>query len=317
MKQQKCLSERRQSWITVQTQPLTENGDYDIEQEEYPVPPESVTDGEVIPEQTEEETIPVGVSESPEDIEPEEETTESPTSDTESEPLTTEHGFDPIVPDKIPDWEEIPIYERYSSFSLGKGKRYFNGGKEISSEYLGEKLCTLDFSGTDLKLNIERETTGEIYLIDGIADECALAVRYEGTEGYYISINNDYKTESIGDMINDLNLTETLNFGKVYDYNNNVSYEVDDEVIWDILLGDTSIENYNLYDYEYEHNEPPIQIEIEIPLLKIESKDFGITDYGFLRTDLLGIDARFFIGFDAYDEFVEYISENCTPLPIE
>ncbi len=287
------------------TQPLTENGDYDIEQETYPVPPEPVTDADVIPE-------------GPEDFVPEEETTESPTLDAEAEPVTTEFATDSTDPEELPDWEDIPIYQRFSNFKTDSGRYYYlKDGTEIAAENSGEKLYTLNFKATDLKLNIERETTGDVYLIDGIAEECALAVRFEGTEEYYISVNNSYKTESIGDMINDLNLTETLSFGKVYDYNNNVSYEVDDEVIWEMLLGDTSVENYNLYQYEYEQEQPPIQIEFEISLLNISGTDFGINDFGFLRTDLLGIDARFFIGWDAYEDFVEYISQNYTPQPIE
>ncbi|MBQ8740979.1 MAG: hypothetical protein IJY79_05475, partial [Clostridia bacterium] len=119
---------------------------------------------------------------------------------------------------KVTPWDELSITDQYSELDFD-GIRYSSRKAQISVDMLLDKIGDYITHGTDMINDIKYTKNAEVYPVKDISDECAVAVKLESTEEYYIYVNSNYRPETLGDFIADLNLKELLSFGTVsYNY---------------------------------------------------------------------------------------------------
>lgn len=216
------------------------------------------------------------------------------------ESVTAPYFVDLTTPMKYPEIKRDGII--YSTMS-----------NELSADSLGEFLFTTEMLGYDSHNDITYTVNAEIYSIKDILDICAVAAKIDGESEYYVYVNSEYTPETLGDMINDLNLRENLSFGKAYsDYTadrvfTSRTYEdFDDSAVWDMILSDTGVKNIS-YDRYYDKI---VGISVDIPLLGFRNISLGVTKDGYLITNIMHTQKCFFIGVDKAEAFGEYLEAN-------
>ena len=187
---------------------------------------------------------------------------------------------------------------------------------EISPEKVGKALFSGNMTGYDIYEDKTYITEGTAYEINNINRKCAVAVKIGNEDKYYVYINAEYTPETLRDMIDDLNLGETLTFGNAYsDRYENEPYrtyisrtyeDFSDSIVWDMLLDDTDIKNVS-YD---RYSEKIIHLSVNIPLLGYKNIHMGVTKDGYIITNILNTQKCFFIGSEKAEAFGKYIEEN-------
>ena len=150
----------------------------------------------------------------------------------------------------------------------------------------------------------------EIREAAGMNPECAVAIRMADGEGFQLYINPWYSFDTLGDLIEDLNLRENLTFGAVYD-DQSVYTLPDPDAVWDLLLSDPTLVNMG----SGSGSEAAASMSID---LEMEPSDFlngtlAVTENGYLHTNLFQTAKTFYIGEDAARTFFEFVRENGVP----
>ena len=224
----------------------------------------------------------------------------------------------------LPRWEERGISEQYSSLPYG-GEEYGGTAARLEEGQTDGLLGSAVLSGQDYYTDEIHTAQGGVYRIRGIAAACAVAVRFEGDEegemegtedgGYYVYRNSAYRPETLGQLIHDLNLRETLSFGPAW-YNAEkadgswaqIAFpDLPDEEVWERLLSDPALPNV------WSDQTPFINamsISVNIPLLGYENISLGVTADGYLTTNILDTGKAFCIGEEAARSFIDYVLEN-------
>ncbi len=216
----------------------------------------------------------------------------------------------------IPQWKDQTMLSRYPTL-LFNGRSY-SGSGEITGAVIEDAVCSETLYGWDVYTETKYQIQATVYPIEGISDECALALQFEGSDSLYVYRNSAYRPDTLGDLIEDLNLRETLSFGSIY-YNGQKRYgkpitvefvDPDPAAIWELLLSDSSL--VNLYDKNY--TTPLISdmaISINAPLLGHTNISLSVTRTGYMYTNLLDSAKIFFIGEEKAEAFIQYIQANC------
>lgn len=224
----------------------------------------------------------------------------------------------------IPRWEDKTITERYPGFSFD-GKQYSVKSEALDAGDTGEKAGEVILYGYDIYEDREYTIKAELYDIEGILGECALAVRYEGTDDYYPGVNSEYVPETLGDLINALSLKENLVFHKIYysywmdeevkdgNYRTDVYVLPEPQVIWDMLLSETQSANQGDAHYDI----PLMEIGIDVKKIGAYNISLAVNEDGYLQTNIMDTAKSFYIGKDKADEFVQYVRQYGTMEPLE
>lgn len=200
---------------------------------------------------------------------------------------------------EIPHWDTLPIYNQYSCVEWNEST-YNSHKAELPQERIGELLGETTATGFDhyADMNGEdgiKQISARIYAITKISTECAIAVQYEDTDTWYAFSNSEYRPETLGQFIEDLNMKEEVVFDTIHysffntfqDYISVCFENVDNQLIWDMLLSDgTAKEVYN----ESELHEQPkriMGISVDIPLLGIENISLSVQEGGYIKTNIL------------------------------
>ena len=214
----------------------------------------------------------------------------------------------------VPRWEEQGNSARFGEFEVGE-IRYTTRDVALEAALVGEKLGSAIARGYDIYTDTEHEIGLDYFAIQGISSECALAACFEGDEGYYVYVNTWYRPETLEDFINDLNLRENLTFG---DFHASYYYEdrrleqvtfhdPDDNIVWEMLLSDTSLENV-WEDAEWYIS--VMSILADDPVLG-RTSSIWITEEGYLCTNILNSGKAFYIGEEKVAEFIYYVVMHC------
>lgn len=215
----------------------------------------------------------------------------------------------------IKKWYEMGISEQFSEFDLNNNK-YSTNVCEIAHEHIGNIIDEVTLAGYDIYEDKTYTANAVAYEIKDISSQCAVAIQFEGRTDYYVYKNSWYRPKTLGEFIDILNLGETISFGKVYysyfDKNNDnhrIEFEdIDDKVVWDILLTDKTLQN----QHEDKHWHISLMgISVDIPLLGYENISLAVTEDGYLTTNILDTGKCFYLGEDKVQEFVDYVIDNC------
>lgn len=216
----------------------------------------------------------------------------------------------------VPTWEYRSITGKYNSLEF-LGNEYFSFSTQIGSDKIGENLGTAILSGYDDRNQIEHNINSTIYKIKDIPEKYIVAVQFENDNNYYEYINFYYQPETLGELIEDLNMKETIVFGSVlYEYSyidsqNNYHKEdiefpdVNDEIIWQMLFDDLNVrtENNNLKPHK-------CIMTISAKLSDYRNMSFDLAEDGYITTKLFVSNKTFYIGEDKVKKFLNYVLEN-------
>ena len=211
-------------------------------------------------------------------------------------------------------WNEMTDEERYTLLEYG-GESYDSRLSAVPQEFLGEKAGSAQAVGYNL-FNDKKHTLGcEVFAIDGIDQNCAVAVKYDGQENAYAFVNAYYRPQTLGQFIDDLSLEENLVFGDIYcNYFENGEYVsmkytgADGGVIWNMLLSDRTAANvYSDNDWY----DVKMDIGVDVPLLGYKNISLGVTEDGYIVTNILDTGKAFYIGKDKTEAFIKYVESEC------
>ncbi|WP_024860449.1 hypothetical protein [Ruminococcus flavefaciens] len=83
-------------------------------------------------------------------------------------------------------WLQLPINEKYCyAYIYGYDSVYVNLYM-ISPEYAGERIDSADMLSGQMIGGQQMQCSADVYSVNGIADASAVAVKFEGNEGYYL-----------------------------------------------------------------------------------------------------------------------------------
>ena len=222
----------------------------------------------------------------------------------------------------IPHWEEMEIYQQYSSVEFSDRHYYVRAGV-IEPEQLGNDLGTITAHGHDEYAEIsgkdaERFHPATLREINGISPVCAVAVCYEGEDTFYAAVNSYYRPETLGQFIDDLNLNNTLPFGGVYyeffkdsGEDTTVLFEnVDSSKIWELLLSDENAVNEHS-DFDFNQAKELLSISVDVPLLGYKNISIALYEDGYLTTNILDTGKKFYVGVENAQSFFHYVIDEC------
>ena len=135
------------------------------------------------------------------------------------------------------DWVDFAIsYNEYeNSYRSCRSNR-------ISDEKIDEFLGDINLNGIN-EFNFEEvSASGKIYKIANIAVDCALAVKYDTDGEYHLFRNINYRPETLGQMISDMNLKDELII--VSARIDEQTYAIDNEKVWEYILSENNAQNY-------------------------------------------------------------------------
>lgn len=218
---------------------------------------------------------------------------------------------------EVPSWDDMTVTQKFPYLSFN-GYEYSTADKVIHEESIGKKLTSATLTGKDVYTGKTYAINADIYEITDISKNCAVSLKFEGYDELYVCRNSGYRPETLGQFIDDLNLKNTLTFGKAYatiqkDKNSYAQTEysgLDGEKVWEMLLSDRELKNVENYD-SMNFGKELISVSINIELLGYENISLAVTGDGYLTTNILGTGKAFFIGKEKAGNFAEYVRENC------
>lgn len=213
-----------------------------------------------------------------------------------------------------PKWDDRITSDKFPEVMLGEIP-YASQRTEIAAENIGSFLSDAVMSGYDIYEDKTYTINAKIYSLKNISTDCAVAVKIGDEDKYYVYINVWYTPETLGDLIDDIDMKNTVSFGKAYkdytDYDKKefvsvVFADFDDSIVWNMILSDTGIKNI-----EYDRfKEMLISVSVDIPLLGYKNISLGVTKDGYIVTNIMSTQKCFFIGTEKAEAFEAYISEN-------
>lgn len=212
---------------------------------------------------------------------------------------------------QIPHWEDMIDCQRYASFIRG-GIEYSTQLIYIHPENVGEKLGEVTARGYDAYSDTVKTIPAELFAISGISEDAALCIRFKGGDSKaYGYTNTLYRAATLGDLVSDLNLTETLTANGVYDMRDRsgkiTQYEnVPVSLLLAILTANTDAKNVA------DEVEPDRDFEVSasVDLVGCHYHAIAFSEDGYLWTNLLGSAQVFYVGTDTVRDFIETVTEH-------
>lgn len=210
----------------------------------------------------------------------------------------------------IPDWSDLEVQRKFQIITYNNTEYSTTNINVLElidgDSCVGNYLCATTSTGYSIYENGKEYTINcEIYALNNISTECAVAVKFEGYEGFYSYKNQMYYPETLGNLINDLNLRENLEMNHIY-YNGNYYTLPDMSVVWELLLSDTWVKNSGEANYGIEQ----IGLSVNVKVLGHMNISLSINEEGYLITNILDTGKSFYIGKDKVNEFIKYVQEN-------
>lgn len=264
----------------------------------------------------------------------------TPASNADGNPITQAYTNE-AAPAPPVDWNTLPVYEQYSSLKFD-GTAYtcamylqaplidiggvVNGTVGVAcgsaTKYtdadLGTKLGSMTASAS---VDGKNHTIGcTVYAVRNISPDCLIAVKFDGSNGYYSYANKNYCPATLGDLINDLDLHKTLVVANQFSYGtdkdgNYVSmlYTVPDtSIVWTTLLNNTGAKNVWSDADADTLRSGLMSVSVSLPVAGEQGLAFSVDDAGYLTTNLLGFGKRFYIGKDNVQAFMNYVLKDGT-----
>lgn len=208
-------------------------------------------------------------------------------------------------------WKSLEINQQYNTVHCNS-VRYYNNNMTLNKSEAGEIIASAEATGTDPFNNKSYTKKVSVYKLKKFSEKVAVAVKFEESDKYYIYVNHFCEFETLGEIIDDLNLNENMKITAGYYREEDISlikYEkIDSSVILEKLFDDTELKKLS------EPNEillSDFSFEIEIsPFSPSVRHMISVTKSGYILVDVFHTQQIFFIGEEEAENFIDYVMEN-------
>ena len=216
----------------------------------------------------------------------------------------------PVTPTDIPDYSEP-----YRSFKADNSEiLYTRVSGTVSESAVYELIGTQKLA--EQTENGEISCDAELFSLKNISPSALLSVRYENTVDFVLYQNQDYKPDTLGVFIGDYGI-ETYGVFDSAEYSDftegyqlRIYQNLDSEKIIDFLLESSDAEYCSYSDLSPVQVNPKINIICDISSIVPLKSGFGISEEGYLTTNLTGGGITFDIGKEKAVNIINYITAN-------
>ena len=199
------------------------------------------------------------------------------------------------------------LRENFSTLAITDNEiKYRMYLKSVEPKDIGGKIKELTLIPTVPKEQFPRTVNAQVYEIKKISSECAVAVKFEGLSEYRLYRNVYYVPETVGEMLDKLNLYENMSFGIAYVGIEHTQYEFDTDMIWKMLLSDRDA--HAVRDFALSGND--IDITVNVPIIGKTGISFLVSRKGYIRTNIIDYGVCFYVGEEKTQAFFDYVLEN-------
>lgn len=215
----------------------------------------------------------------------------------------------PVLP-----WDLKSDIEKYSSiFFQGITYDVFSTLNEpLDIDYIDTLLVEdVSVKGYDIYEEEEHTDLVDVYSIKKIDAQCSIAVYFKTSKLYYSFNNTSYKFNTLGEMIDKLNLKEYLvNTDFVLNQNGvRTTFLNSKEIFWTHIFNDENLRNSSLSNSgNYTNSILSCGVDI-VPLGEINIS-VGLNEKGYIQTNILASAKTFYIGKMKVNEIIDYVKNN-------
>ena len=222
-------------------------------------------------------------------------------------------------------WNCRDFYNQYTEISLNgatyRSRSFYYGG-EVYANQIGEKISDTEVRGYDELASITNDEgiyhtiQCEVFEIVGVDSSRIVAVKYEGYDGYYAFMNDEYDMpETIGDLIDRLDLTNNIKLNSFY-YDSDGDrrdehYALNDEAsnqLWEIIKKYSSAPSVS--DDIANWSESRLSFALDSSALGVYNLSFSFKEDGYLTTNVENYGYTYNLGREAIDEIVNFAIKN-------
>ena len=242
-------------------------------------------------------------------------TTQGPTS-SNTEPSRTEQPTQATTDEVYiePKWNEKTLPTQFMEFDLN-GIYYNTKNHIIEGYHIGGILGTVTMEGQDVYEDKIHSINAEVFSINGISTNCAVAVKFNGYNSYYVYTNRCYSPATLGELVDALDLNNTISFGTL-SLEDDRTYVTDyDRAIIAELLNE-----YRDCEIRFDSNyhRKLFSVSTNVDMLGISNKSLAVTEDGYIKTNIMEWAYTFYIGEDKAKEIadrlgIDNIERDTTP----
>ncbi|MBO6303373.1 MAG: hypothetical protein J6N15_13140 [Ruminiclostridium sp.] len=216
-------------------------------------------------------------------------------------------------------WNDMPAYDKYREFTHEgmsyRGFRLKDGTGIVPEKNVGEKLYDVTMSTIETFSEKEFRINAEVFAINNISTEYAVAVKYEGTDEYCSFRRGDCcPPANIGELIDAFDLTETVSFGDIFIPGKNVGNEYYTykpiplnyhmtQTMLELLQECRDIPSDDNEDANFSHQ--LFSITTSVPSAGIDYKSIWFTEDGYMMTNIMEYAFCFNIGTERVQRLAE------------
>jgi len=213
----------------------------------------------------------------------------------------------------IPKWNERTLPTQFMEFELN-GIGYNTKDHIIEGSYIGGFLGTVTMEGQDIYEDKIHSINAEVFSICDISTECAVAVKFNGYDNYYVYINREYSPATLGELVDSLKLNDTISFGALTPDDRTLVTDYDRAVLTELL--DEYRDCATLFDYT--GHRKLFSVSANVDMLGISNKSLAVTEDGYITTNIMEWGYAFYIGEDKAKEIadrlgIDNIERDTTP----
>lgn len=147
----------------------------------------------------------------------------------------------------------------------------------------------------------------DIFTIEGISREAMIALRYEENDTYIFFRNPNYNVNTFGELADSFAFNKYVSFKSAEYHNGDTIYGFDEEAVKKILSENNDAIAVDFHSLLLDE----LYIKIILTCEFADNKSFlfglGISQNGYLTTNLTGREMAFYIGEDKADELIKLI----------
>ena len=213
----------------------------------------------------------------------------------------------------IPKWNERTLPTQFMEFELN-GIGYNTKDHIIEGSYIGGFLGAVTMEGQDIYEDKIHSINAEVFSINGISTNCAVAVKFNGYDNYYVYINREYNPATLGELVDSLKLNDTISFGTLTPDDRTLVTDYDRAVLTEIL--NEYRDCATLFDYT--GHRKLFSVSVSVDMLGITNKSLAVTEDGYITTNIMDRGYAFYIGEDKAKEIadrlgIDNIERDTTP----
>ncbi|MBR5513876.1 MAG: hypothetical protein IKV85_07835 [Ruminococcus sp.] len=228
-----------------------------------------------------------------------------------SEQQTAESRTEAVT---IPKWDERTLPTQFMEFDLN-GIAYSTREHSIEGNHIGGILGTVTMEGQDVYEDKIHSINAEVFSINGISTNCAVAVKFNGYDSYYVYTNRCYSPATLGELVDALDLNNTISFGTLsLEDDRTFVTDYDRAIIVELLNKYRDCENR----FDSDTHRKLFSISTNVDMLGISNKSFAVTEDGYIKTNIMEWAYTFYIGEDKAKEIadrlgIDNIERDTTP----